>query len=413
LGEDLVCPRSGRRYRETVHGTLEEVGGSPGGGGQAGRMDLLDLRAQRRSLAGEIERAILNVVEHEKFIMGPEVAELEARLASFCGAGQAVTCASGTDALLLVLRAWAVGPGDAVFVPSFTFVATAEVVALLGATPYFVDVREDSFNLDPESLLAALGAVRGQSLRPKAVVAVDLFGQPADYDVIEAIAEEHGLLVLADAAQSYGASLGGRSVGTFGHVTATSFFPSKPLGCYGDGGAILTDDRELAAVLASLRVHGKGVDKYHAEHVGVNSRLDTLQAAVLLSKLAIFRDELEERERVAELYAKGLADVVAVPRIREDARSAWAQYTIRTEQRDALRAHLASAGIPTAIYYPTPLHQQKPYAGYPCAPSGLPVSESLARRVVSLPLHPYLEPSTQARIVDADREALAAADGQG
>ncbi|MDQ4144313.1 MAG: DegT/DnrJ/EryC1/StrS family aminotransferase [Actinomycetota bacterium] len=364
-------------------------------------MRLLDLTAQRRELGGEIERAIGRVLDHEQFIMGPEVEALEARLASTCGASYVVSCASGTDALLLVLLAWGIGQGDAVFLPSFTFASTAECVALLGAAPFFVDVCEDSFNMDPTSLQASLEAVRKCSLRPRAVIAVDLFGQPADYDAIRPIAEAHGLPVLADAAQSFGASLHGRFVGTLGDATATSFFPSKPFGCYGDGGAVITDDAGIASAVRSLRTHGKGRDTYEWERVGVNSRLDTLQAAVLLAKLDVFRRELDKRAYIAEVYARELSDIVAVPSIRPGARSAWAQYTVRTDLRDEIRSHLSAAGIPTAIYYPRPLHKQKAYGAYPTAPGGLATSETLARQALSLPVQPYLAPSAQKAIVEA------------
>lgn len=406
LGPDLICPRSGRRYRETAAGTLEELDGADHHVRQGGGIRLLDLTAQRRELGGEIERAITKVLDHERFIMGPEVEALEERLAGACGASYAVSCASGTDALLLVLLAWGIGHGDAVFLPSFSFASTAEVVALLGATPFFVDVCEDSFNMDPASLQASLEAVRKCPLNPKAVIAVDLFGQPADYDAIGPVADAQGLRVLADAAQSFGASLGRRFVGTLAHATATSFFPSKPLGCYGDGGAVLTDDPDLASTVRSLRMHGKGRDKYDCERVGLNSRLDTLQAAVLLAKLNVFRRELDKRERIADVYAKELSDIVAVPTIRAGAKSAWAQYTIRTDRRDEIRPRLSDAGVPTATYYPRPLHKQKAYTAYPAAPSGLDVSETLARQVLSLPLQPHLAPSAQKVVVEAVRAAL-------
>jgi dTDP-4-amino-4,6-dideoxygalactose transaminase len=277
----------------------------------------------------------------------------------------------------------------------------------VGATPVFADVRAETFNLDPTSLTAAISVARESGLTPRAVIPVDLFGQPADYGAIAEVAEGADLWVLADAAQSFGGSLGPERAGALGDVGATSFFPAKPLGCYGDGGAIFTDDSDLAALLRSLRVHGSGETKYDTARVGLNSRLDTLQAAILLQKLAIFDDEMKRRQVVAERYRTGLGNSVATPRVKEPLVSAWAQYTIRSERRDDIAAHLRAQGIPTAIYYPKPLHQQTAYRGYPIAPGGAPVSEELSRTVLSLPMHPYLEESVQDRIVAAVREALA------
>jgi dTDP-4-amino-4,6-dideoxygalactose transaminase len=365
---------------------------------------MVDLQAQRRRLGGGIERAVARVLEHGQFIMGPEVAELERRLAAFSGVAHAVTCASGTDALLLALLAWEVGRGDAVYLPSFTFSATAEAAALAGAVPVFVDVRPDTFNLDPDSLRAAVEAT--SDLRPRAVIAVDLFGQPADYRKIEKVAMDHGLRVLADAAQSFGGSLDGRQVGGLGEVSATSFFPAKPLGCYGDGGALLTADAEVAAVVRSLRAHGKGADKYDHVRVGLNSRLDTLQAAILLEKLDILPEEIAARQRVAERYDAGLADLAQVPRVLPEARSAWAQYTVVLARRSEIAQRLRAEDIPSAVHYPRPLHAQPAYAGFPRAPGGLPVSEQLAGRVLSLPLHPYLDEVAQDRVITALRGAL-------
>lgn len=366
----------------------------------------IDLQAQRRRLGERIDQAIARVLAHGQFIMGPEVRELEDRLGAFCGAKYAIACASGTDALLLALMAEGIGPGDAVFVPAFAFVATAEMAALAVATPVFVDVLPNTFNMDPESLDAAIGVAEGLGLRPRAVIPVDLFGQPADYGRIGAIAEEHGLTVVADAAQSFGAALNGRRVGTFGAYTATSFFPAKPLGCYGDGGAVFTDDDEKAEILRSLRVHGKGLEKYDNVRVGLNSRLDTLQAAILIEKLAIFEEEIEARNVVAERYTTALADLVKVPRVIDGARSIWAQYTLLLRDRDVVAAKLKAEGIPTAIYYPRPLHQQTAYRHLPTAPEGLPVSEGLSQQVLSLPMHPYLDKATQDRIVAAVRNAV-------
>ena len=368
----------------------------------------IDLAAQRHRIADRMDKAIAGVLDHGRFIMGPEVAELERQLAEFTGAAHCVSCASGTDALALILMAWEVRPGDAVFVPSFTFVATAEVVAWLGATPVFVDVWPDSFNINPASLEAAIEEARAKGLRPRAVIPVDLFGQPADYRALLPLAEAHDIMVLSDAAQSFGATLDGRRVGGFGAATATSFFPAKPLGCYGDGGAVFTDDGDLAAVMRSLRVHGQGTHKYDNVRIGMNGRLDTLQAAILLEKLAIFPDEIAARDRIASRYnasfdqvlGAGRGNAAIVPRVIDGATSVWAQYTLVLENRDAVAAACKAAGVPTAIYYPLPLSQQTGYRRFPTAPGGVPVSERLAGQVLSLPMHPYLDEATQDRIVE-------------
>jgi len=368
----------------------------------------IDVAAQRRRLGARIDEAIARVTAHCQFILGPEVAVLEGELATFCGARHAISCASGTDALVLVLMAKGIGPGDAVICPSFTFCATAEVVALLGATPVFADVDEATFNIDPASLERAIAQARRLGLKPKAVIPVDLFGLPADHDAVAAIAAAEKLFILDDAAQSFGATYRGRPLGTFGLATATSFFPAKPLGCYGDGGAILTDDDELAALVTSLRVHGHNADKYDNVRIGLTGRLDTIQAAVLLEKLSIFRDEIVARNEAAARYSNALGNVAIVPRLPRGLTSVWAQYTIRLEpgRRDGLAAALKSEGIPTAIYYPKPLHQQEAYAHFPCADGGLAVSERLAHEVISLPMHGYLDEPTQDRIIDAVQRAL-------
>ncbi len=358
----------------------------------------IDLAAQRRRLGRSIDEAIARVLAHCQFILGPEVRALETKLAEFCGARHVVTCASGTDALILVLMAQGIGPGDAVICPSFTFTATAEVVALVGAAPVFADVEEKSFNLDPEA-----------GLRPKAVIPVDLFGQPADYDRIMPIAEAESLFVLDDAAQAFGATYKNRRLGVLAPATATSFFPAKPLGCYGDGGAVITDDEELAQVIRSLRVHGEGRGKYDCVRIGLNGRMDTIQAAVLLEKLKLFPEELLARERIARRYSARLADVATVPRLAPGSTSVWAQYTIRVApgRRDGLAAALKACGIPTAVHYPIPLHRQEPYQRFPVAAGGAPVSERLADEVISLPMHAYLDAATQDRIIDAVWGALA------
>jgi dTDP-4-amino-4,6-dideoxygalactose transaminase len=369
----------------------------------------IDLDAQRRRLGRVIDDAVARVLGHCQFIMGPEVHAFEADLAAFCGARHAITCSSGTDALLLVVMAKQIGPGDAVICPSFTFCATAEIVALAGATPVFADVDETSFNIDPKSLQRAIETARKLGLNPRAVIPVDLFGQPADHAAIAAIASAEKMFVLDDAAQACGASYRNRRIGTLGDATATSFFPAKPLGCYGDGGAVLTDDDELVAVLRSLRVHGEGRHKYDCIRVGVNGRFDTIQAAILIEKLKIFPDEIAARERIARRYSAQLADVVNIPRLSEGVTSVWAQYTIRlaSGRRDAFAAALKEQDIPTAIHYPKPVHMQEAYRRFPIAEGGLPVSERLAEEVISLPMHAYLGEPTQDRIIEAVRRALA------
>lgn len=369
----------------------------------------IDVAAQRRRLGRAVDEAVGRVLAHCQFIQGPEVRALEAELAAFCGARHAIACSSGTDALLLALMAWEIGPGDAVICPSFTFCATAEVVALLRATPILADVEADTFNLDPDSLRRAVATAKRLGLTPKAVIPVDLFGLPADHDAFAEIAAEHGLFVLDDAAQAFGAQYRGKKLGALATATATSFFPAKPLGCYGDGGAVFTDDDALAVRMKSLRVHGEGVDKYDCVRIGMTGRLDSIQAAILLEKLKIFPDEILARDRVAARYGAGLADVATVPRVGNQSTSVWAQYTIRLApgRRDRLAAALKAQGIPTAIYYAKPLHRQQAYRGFPLADGGVPVSERLAEEVISLPMHAYLEASVQDRIIDAVRDALA------
>jgi dTDP-4-amino-4,6-dideoxygalactose transaminase len=369
----------------------------------------IDIGAQRRRLGKSIDDAVGRVLAHCQFINGPEVAQLEAELAAFSGAKHVVTCASGTDALLMVLMAKGIGPGDAVLCPSFTFCATGEAVALTGATPVFVDVDEATFNMDADALKRGVATARKFGLKPRAVIPVDLFGQSADHDAIGAVAAAEGMFVLDDAAQAFGASYKGRRLGTFGLVTATSFFPAKPLGCFGDGGAIFTDDAELAATLRSIRVHGQGSDKYDNVRLGLTGRLDTMQAAILIEKLKIFEDEIAARNRVAQRYARGLGNVVGVPHVASGSTSVWAQYTIRLPQgvdRDGFAAALKAQGIPTAIYYPKSMHQQTAYRDFPVADGGLAVSEKLSDDVISLPMHAYLDEPTQERIIKAVRGAL-------
>lgn len=369
-------------------------------------LPFIDLQAQRARLGDRIDRAIAGVLDHGRFIMGPEVDALERRLADRAGVSYCVSCSSGTDALLLVLMAWGIGPGDGVIVPAMTFAATAEVVSITGATPVFCDVLADTYNLDPAKLDAAIAAGRDAGLNMAAIIPVDLFGQPADYPAIEAVASAHGLKILADGAQSFGGILHDRPVGAWGGATAVSFFPAKPLGCYGDGGGVLTDDQGLAERLISLRVHGQGGNKYDNARVGLNARLDTLQAAILLAKLEIFSEELDARQAVADRYGMALANRVATPRVIPGAASAWAQYTIRLGARDAVRRRLADAGIPTAVYYPAALCDQPAYAACPRPADGTPVAVGLAGEVLSLPMHPYLAPDTQDRILSACADAI-------
>jgi len=368
----------------------------------------IDVAAQRRRLGAAIDDAVTRVLNHCQFILGPEVRTFESDLAAFCGARHVVTCASGTDALVLALRAMGIGAGDAVLCPSFTFCATAEVAALVGATPVFVDVDAKTFNIDANGIAGAVETARQAGLNPKAIIPVDLFGLPADHAGIRAAAAAANLLVLDDAAQSFGATCDNRRLGTFGLCTATSFFPAKPLGCYGDGGAVMTDDDGLADIMRSLRVHGQGSDKYDNVRIGLASRLDTMQAAILIEKLKIFPDEIDARNATARRYNEGLSDVAVVPAVPPGMTSVWAQYTIRVQggRRDALAAELKAERIPTAIYYPIPLHRQQAYKQYPVGKGGVAVSDQLADEVISLPMHAYLDPPTQDRIIDATRRAL-------
>jgi dTDP-4-amino-4,6-dideoxygalactose transaminase len=371
----------------------------------------IDLAAQQARIRDRVEAAMRRTLDHGAYIFGPELGELETGLAEFCGARHAIGCSNGTDALALVLMAKNVGQGQAVFCPSFTFAATAEVVAWLGATPYFVDIEPDSYNMDPENLKTAILEAKQAGLQPVGVIAVDLFGLPADYDRIEPIAKENGLWLMCDSAQSFGATYKGRKAGTIGMATTTSFFPAKPLGAYGDGGAIFTDDDELAKVLRSLLFHGKGEDRYDNVRIGMNGRLDSLQAGILIEKLAIFPDEIEARNRIAARYDEGFRNVLVTPHVPEGSRSVWAQYTLRApgRDRDAVAAGLKDKGVPTAIYYPKPLHLQTAYKHFPSAGGRLPVSERAANEVFSLPMHAYLDTETQDFIIDSVRLVLKAA----
>jgi len=380
-------------------------------------LPFIDLAAQQRRIRDRIDAAIAGVLDSGAYVMGPQVRAFEAHLATFGQASLALSCANGTDAIALPLMAWGIGPGDAVFCPSFTFAATPEVVPWVGATPVFVDILEDTFNIDPVRLEAAIAGVKAEGkLVPKVVIAVDLFGQPADYPAIKAICDREGLKLIADSAQGFGCTLNGQHPLHWADVATTSFFPAKPLGCYGDGGAVLTNDQDLWHLMDSFRVHGKAVapdlvgrsfdhdTKYLNTRIGMNSRLDTIQAAILIEKLAIFQEEIDLRQVVAQRYAEGLeGKVLATPRVIEGGVSVWAQYVIEHQNRDGLAAHLKAQGVPTAVYYPVPMHVQAPYADFPRGAGGLPVTEAKAETVLALPMHPYLAQADQQRIIDAVR----------
>jgi dTDP-4-amino-4,6-dideoxygalactose transaminase len=377
-------------------------------------MQFIDLQAQRKRIEPEINAAVQRVIEGGRYVLGPEVGEVEKQLAAWCGAKHAVSCANGTDALALALMALQLKPGDAVFCPSFTFVATAQVVPWLGATPVFVDILPDTYNMDPVSLAREIDRVKADGkLTPKVVIAVDLFGQPADYPAIRALCDTHGLKLIADTAQGYGCTLNGKHPSDWADIATTSFFPAKPLGCYGDGGAIITNDSALAEMIESLRVYGKVTPtdaaqrnfhhdpKYLSLRVGMNSRLDTIQAAILLEKLKIFADEIESRERVARRYTAGFEGRIRrVPHVIAGGQSVWAQYVIEHENRDGLQAHLTANGIPSMVYYPVPIHQQDFAARYAPPAGTLPVTETASRHVLALPMHPYLDAETQDRVID-------------
>ena len=435
-------------------------------------MDFIDLKTQQKRIKEQLDVNIQRVLSHGAYIMGPEITELEAKLAAYVGVKHAIACASGTDALLMALMALNVGPGDAVFTTPFTFIATAEVISLLGATPVFVDIDPKTYNIDPAKLEKAVLAIKagdpsrhplpkigagahvyrnataskaaskagdisavnptiapanragegrgdGVPLRPRAVIPVDLFGLCADYEAIDKIAKENNLFVIEDAAQSFGAEYRGRRACSFGDVACTSFFPAKPLGCYGDGGMCFTDDAALAAALDSIRVHGKGAHKYDNARIGINGRLDTLQAAILLAKFAIFPEEVELRNAVAARYTEFIqkdsagsatsasaptsAPAPVTPHIPADCKSVWAQYSLLAHDeahRTALMDRLNQHGVPTAIYYPKPLHRQTAFATLGYAPGAFPLSEDAAGRIFSLPMHPYLEKEDQIKIAD-------------
>jgi len=371
----------------------------------------LDLKAQQARISADLRRRLEAVLAHCQFILGPEVAELEAELARFCGARHCVSVSSGTDALQIALMAEGIGPGDAVFLPAFTYTATAEVVLVLGAAPVFVDVDPQTFQIDPADLERRITAIRAEAkLRPRALIGVDLFGQPADWDTLSDIAAREKIFTLDDCAQSFGASLHGKRLGVQGDATAVSFFPSKPLGAYGDAGALFTEDDHRAALYRSLRTHGEGTTRYEVLRTGMNGRLDSMQAAVLLSKLTVFDEELAIREQIARYYDSRLGNAVTIPARVPDSTSAWAIYAILLPDaatRDRVQTRLRDNGIPTAIYYPKPLHHQPAYRDHHTG-APLPVSENLATRILALPIHPDLSEEARARICDAVLEAMSA-----
>ncbi|MGI4952146.1 MAG: DegT/DnrJ/EryC1/StrS family aminotransferase [Janthinobacterium lividum] len=369
----------------------------------------LDLKAQQARLAGNLRPRLDAVLAHCQFVMGPEVAELEARLAAYCGAKHCVGVSSGTDALQIAMMAEGIGRGDAVFLPAFTYTATAEVPLVLGATPVFVDVDPRTFQIDPAHLESRIAAVAAAGrLRPRAVIGVDLFGQPADWPALNRIAAAHGLFTLDDLAQSFGAALHGRKLGTQAMATATSFFPSKPLGAYGDGGALFTDDDDRAELFRSLRTHGEGKTRYEVLRTGMNGRLDTMQAAILLAKLDVFEQELATRDRIAAAYDRRLGNLLTIPARVPDSTSAWAIYAVLLPDeatRTRLMAGLKEQGVPSAVYYPRPLHRQPAYAGSHDG-TALPVSEDLATRIMALPIHPDLSDDQVERVCDAVQAVL-------
>jgi UDP-2-acetamido-2-deoxy-ribo-hexuluronate aminotransferase len=363
-------------------------------------MEFIDLKTQQQHIRHDIEERIRTVLEHGRYIMGPEVEELERKIGEYAGARHCIAASSGTDALLMAMMALGIGPGDEVVTTPFTFIATAETISLLGAVPRFVDIDSRTCNIDPTLIEAAIGS------RTKALLPVSLYGQCADFDRINAIAERHGLPVIEDAAQSFGATYRGRRSCGLSTIGCTSFFPSKPLGCYGDGGACFTDDDRLAALLRQIRAHGQD-RRYHHRVIGINGRLDTIQAAILLAKLEIFPREVEARKRIGARYCELLRDIVETPFIEDFNTSVFAQFTVQVDNRDEVQKRLALLGIPTAVHYPVPLHLQEAFSGLGLPAGSFPVSEAAAQRVMSLPMHPYLNDRDLAEIALAVREAAA------
>ena len=372
----------------------------------------IDLKAQQARIRDEVDKRLAKVLDHGAYIMGPEVKELEAELGKWSRTKHVISCSSGTDALVLALLGKKLRPGQGVICPSFTFAATPEAMAVLGASPIFADVDPHSFNLDARNLSAALQAGIDSGLEVVGIMPVGLFGMPSDMVAIRDFAQKHGLWVIDDAAQSFGASFNDVPVGKLADVTCTSFFPAKPLGCYGDGGALFTDDDEVAEIAISCRIHGMGKTKYHNDRIGMTARLDSMQAAVLLSKLSIFQDELDKRQQVADQYQALLSEHVITPRLTKGATSSWAQYTIKLPQdcdRQAIQDALSAKGVPTMIYYPIPMHKQAPYQRYPVANGALTITDTLCDIVLALPMHPYLTSEQIVTISDALKSAMAEA----
>jgi len=372
-------------------------------------ISFIDLAAQQQRIRADIDSRITKVLDHGQYIMGPEVAELEAKLASYARTKHVISCSSGTDALILALIAFGVRPGQGVIVPSFTFAASAEAIAVLGAIPVFAEIDARSFNLDADRLDSAMAVAKAQNINIVGIMAVGLFGQPANFTALSEFAKTHNLWILDDAAQSFGGKWLNRPAGCLAEMTATSFFPAKPLGCYGDGGAVFTDDDRLAEIARSARIHGQGSDKYENIQIGMTARLDTIQAAILLAKLEIFDEELQLRNKIAGRYETLLGDHVTTPFVAADAYSSWAQYVIILPQgsnRSEIQSRLSAKGIPSAIYYPRPMHTQPPYRRYPVSEGGLAITEYLADHVLALPMHPYLDEAVQSNVADGLISAL-------
>ena len=366
-------------------------------------MQFIDLKTQQKRIRNNLESRLRVVLDHGKYIMGPEVFELEEKLAAYVGVKHCISCSSGTDALLIPLLAKGIGVGDAIITTPFTYIATAEVIALVGATPIFVDIYPETYNLNPEGIEDAIKQAKSKGLSPKAIIPVDLFGLPARYRMIEEIAKKHNLFILEDAAQGFGGEIGGKRAGSFGDVSSTSFFPAKPLGCYGDGGAIFTNDDELVNLMRSVRVHGSGEDKYDNVRIGINGRLDTIQAAILLEKLSIFdADEVDLRNKVADYYKQNLNNDLKSPFVPKNYKSSWAQFSIlaeSSEEREEIMFKLKENDIPSMIYYRIPLHLQKVFKTLGYEIGDFPVSEDIANRIFSIPMHPYLSNKDQDKII--------------
>tara|TARA_B100000519_G_scaffold142933_1_gene123960 strand:+ start:1706 stop:2821 length:1116 start_codon:yes stop_codon:yes gene_type:complete len=366
-------------------------------------MDFIDLKAQQKRIRYKIEKRIQSILNHGKYIMGPEVYELEEKLSDYVGSKYCTSCSSGTDALLIPLIAKGIGPGDAVITTPFTYIATAEVISLIGAEPVFVDIYPETFNIDPSGIKYAIENAKNKGLNPKAIIPVDIFGLPARYRMIEEIVKEYELFILEDAAQGFGGSIRGKKSGTFGDVAGTSFFPAKPLGCYGDGGAIFTDDDELHLKMKSIRVHGSGSDKYENVRIGLNGRLDTFQAAILLEKLEIFNEELKQRNTAADYYSDNINSELQVQYIPRDYNSSWAQYSLVAKsesERLDIMSRLTEVNIPSMVYYKLPLHMQKVFKSLGYSKGDFPFSEKISKQIFSIPMHPYLNNNQQDKIIE-------------